>query len=99
MAMNIGKVGNYKMFQNIKKWRNFKKVIDKSIISYVNNNIVIYKKQFVMFNKPIIGENGNIQLVDDYKLSRYACSIVQNGNTNKKVISLDQIYFAIQTRK
>ena len=83
-----------------KEWRNFRKVIDKSIIACLNSNLTKYDEQFVVFNKPIRGGNGNIQLVDDFKLSRYACYlIVQNGDTKKMPISLGQTYFAIQTRK
>ena len=53
-----------------------------------------------MFNKPIRGGNGNIQLVDDFRLTRYACYlIVQNGDSKKKNVALGQSYFAIQTRK
>ena len=83
-----------------KEWRNFRKVIDKSIIACLNSNLTKYDEQFVVFNKPIRGGNGNIQLVDDFKLSRYACYlIVQNGDSKKMPISLGQTYFAIQTRK
>lgn len=83
-----------------KEWRNFRKVIDKAIISCVNSNCCSYEHQFVMFNKPIKGGKGNIQLVDDFKLSRYACYlIVQNGDSKKKPVALGQTYFAIQTRK
>ena len=83
-----------------KEWRNFRKVIDKAIIACVNSNCCLYEYQFVMFNKPIKGGNGNIQLVDDFKLSRYVCYlIVQNGDSKKKPIALGQTYFAIQTRK
>ena len=83
-----------------KEWRNFRKVIDKAIISCVNSNVCLYEYQFVMVNKPIKGGNGNIQFVDDFKLSRYACYlIVQNGDSKKETIALGQAYFAIQTRK
>jgi len=82
-----------------KEWRNFKKVIDKAMITCKHSEIKV-SEQFVEFNKPIVGGNGNIQNVLDYKLSRYACYlIVQNGNSKKKVIALGQTYFAIQTRK
>ena len=82
-----------------KEWRNFKKVLDKAMITCkLSNNIV--NEQFVEFNKPIIGGHGNIQKVTDYRLSRYACYlIVQNGDPKKEVIALGQTYFAIQTRK
>ena len=40
------------------------------------------------------------KIIDDYKLSRYACYlIVQNADSKKEVIALGQTYFAIQTRK
>ena len=36
-----------------KEWRNFRKVIDKSIIACLNSNLTKYDEQFVVFNKPI----------------------------------------------
>lgn len=82
-----------------KEWRNFKKVLDKARLACkLSNNCI--NEQFVEFNKPIKGGNGNKQNVIDYKLSRYACYlIVQNGDPKKEVIALGQTYFAIQTRK
>lgn len=82
-----------------KEWRNFKKVLDKAMITCVQSKINILE-QFVEFNKPIKGGHGNIQIVEDYKLSRYACYlIVQNGDPKKEVIAFGQTYFAVQTRK
>ncbi len=82
-----------------KEWRNFKKVLGKAMIACKLSNNEVFE-QFVELNKPIVGGNGNIQNVLDYKLSRYACYlIVQNGNPKKEVIALGQTYFAIQTRK
>ena len=57
-------------------------------------------EHFAKYGKPIKGGNGNTQVVDDYRHSRYACYlIVQNGNPKKKAIALGQTYFAVQTRK
>ena len=82
-----------------KEWRNFNKVLDKAMKACSLSKFK-EKEQFVEFNKPIKGGNGNIQNVKDYKLSRYACYlIVQNGDPSKEIIALGQTYFAIQTRK
>ena len=64
-----------------KKWENFYKVINKSIIACKTSNKNDLE-HFLEVRKPIIGGNGNIQNVIDYRLSRYACYlIVQNSNT------------------
>lgn len=81
------------------KWENFHNVIKKAMVSCDNSNIIVHE-QFPEFRKPIIGGNGNIQEVIDYKLTRYACYlIVQNANPKKKSVAEGQTYFAIQTRK
>ena len=81
------------------KWENFKKVILKAKLS-CNASSYEISEQFLDIRKPIIGGNGNVQYVCDYKLSRYACYLIaQNGDSRKKVIGLAQTYFAIQTRK
>ena len=81
------------------KWENFKKVILKAKLS-CNASSYEISEQFLDIRKPIIGGNGNVQYVCDYKLSRYACYLIaQNGDSRKKVIALAQTYFAIQTRK
>ena len=82
-----------------KDWRNFNKVIKKAIISsensYPNQNV-----WGVEVNNPIKSGKGKIEIVKDYKLSRYACYLIaQNGDPNKKVIAFAQTYFAVQTRK
>ena len=81
------------------KWENFHKVIKNAITACENSNVNSLE-HFPEFRKPIIGGNGNIQKITDYKLSRYACYLIaQNGDSRKKVIALAQTYFAIQTRK
>ena len=70
-----------------KDWRNFQKVIDKSI-TYAENSISIKTGK------------GKEEIIKDYKLSRYICYlIVQNADPKKEVVALGQTYFAIQTRK
>jgi len=81
------------------KWQNFRKIIDKAMIACENSEISI-KDCFTDISKPIISGKGKEELVEDYKLTRYACYLIaQNGDTRKKVIALAQTYFAIQTRK
>ena len=81
------------------KWENFKKVIEKAMISCKNSGIST-KDCFPDVRKPIISGKGKEEFVEDYKLTRYACYLIaQNGDSRKKVIALAQTYFAIQTRK
>lgn len=81
------------------KWGNFDKVINKAKISCkVSGNKV--EDCFADVGKPITSGKGKIELIDDYKLSRYACYlIVQNADPRKKAVALGQTYFAIQTRR
>ena len=93
LARELQKVLEYK------NWRNFNKVIDKAIvsanISYPNQNY-----WGVEVNTPINSGKGKLEMIKDYKLSRYACYLIaQNGDPRKKVIALAQSYFAIQTRR
>lgn len=81
------------------KWENFHQVIKKAMIACESSNNDILE-HFPEVRKPIVGGNGNIQNVIDYRLSRYACYlIVQNANPNKLAVALGQTYFAVQTRK
>ena len=81
------------------KWQNFKKIIDKAMIACQNSEISI-KDCFTDISKPIISGKGKQELIEDYKLTRYACYLIaQNGDSRKKVIALAQTYFAVQTRK
>lgn len=81
------------------KWQNFKKIISKAMIACENSNIPT-NYCFTDISKPIISGKGKEELIEDYKLNRYACYLIaQNGDSRKKVIALAQTYFAIQTRK
>lgn len=80
-------------------WQNFEKIIRKSMVACENSNISVID-HFTDVNKMVQIGSGAYREQIDYKLTRYACYwIAQNGDTRKKVISLAQTYFAIQTRK
>ena len=82
-----------------KEWRNFKKVIDKAVLS-AKNSISNEDDWVVEVDKPIKTGKGKTEIIKDYKLSRYICYlIVQNADPNKEVVALGQTYFAIQARK
>lgn len=81
------------------QWRNFLKVIDKAIEACKNSNINTCE-HFADVSKMIQIANNAERVVDDFKLTRYACYLIaQNGDSRKKTIALAQTYFAVQTRK
>lgn len=89
LARDLQKVLEYK------DWRNFKKVIDKAIMS-ANNSIQGNEDWVVEINKPITTGKGKQEFIKDYKLSRYICYlIVQNADPSKEVVALGQTYFAV----
>ena len=82
-----------------KEWRKFENVIDKAKISCQNSGISVFE-HFVGVDKLSKRANNAEVLINDYKLTRYACYLIaQNGDSRKKVIALAQTYFAVQTRK
>ncbi len=81
------------------QWRRFESVIKKARIACENSG-VSELEHFANVGKTIKMPKGAEKTVQDYKLTRYACYLIaQNGDSRKKVISLAQTYFAIQTRK
>ena len=81
------------------EWRKFENVINKSKISCNNSNINSID-HFVQADKMVKIGSGAKKVIEDYRLSRYACYLIaQNGDSRKKTIALAQTYFAIQTRK
>lgn len=81
------------------EWRNFRRVIEKAKIACENsaNDVNLH---FVEVNKTSEMPNGGVKIIEDVKLSRYACYlIVQNGDPQKEVIALGQTYFAVKTRQ
>ena len=81
------------------KWENFIKVINKANQSCKNSNISVFE-HFPDIRKTLQMPNNAEKIIDDYRLTRYACYLIaQNGDSRKKTIALTQTYFAIQTRK
>ena len=81
------------------KWGNFKGVITKAMEACENSNMTAFDC-FAKVGKPIISGKGKKELIEDYKLNRYACYLIaQNGNPTKKQIALAQTYFAVKTRQ
>lgn len=81
------------------EWRKFENVINKAKESCKNSDITVFE-HFVGIDKTIKMPKGATKIIKDYKLTRYACYLIaQNGDSRKKVISLAQTYFAVQTRK
>ena len=92
-ARELQKVLNYT------DWRKFENVISKAKKSCENSGISEFE-HFVGADKLSKRANNAEILINDYKLSRYACYLIaQNGDSRKKVIALAQTYFAVQTRK
>lgn len=82
-----------------KKWGNFKNVISKAMTACENSGISI-SDCFADVGKPITSGKGKVEIIEDYKLNRYACyMITQNGDPRKEVIALGQTYFAVKTRQ
>ncbi len=80
-------------------WQNFEKIIDKAKISCQNSDVSV-SEHFIDVNKMVKIGSGAYREQIDYELTRYACYLIaQNGDSRKKVISLAQTYFAVQTRK
>ena len=82
-----------------KEWRKFNNVIEKAKKACENTGIS-EAYHFVDADKMVEIGSGAKRKQIDYKLTRYACYLIaQNGDPRKKVISLAQTYFAVQTRK
>ena len=81
-----------------KEWRKFEKNILKAKEACKGSNIN-EMDHFVGSDK-MVKVGVTTRLIDDYKLTRYACYLIaQNGDSRKKAIALAQTYFAIQTRR
>ena len=78
-----------------KEWRKFENAIKKAKEACQNSGISVFK-HFVGTDKLSKRANNAKVLIDDYKLTRYACYLIaQNGDSRKEVIAFAQTYFAI----
>lgn len=77
------------------KWGNFGKVIDKAKESCKNSNINIWE-HFADVGKTIKMPKGAKKIIDDIKLTRYACYLIaQNGDSRKKAIATAKIFYIL----
>ena len=73
-----------------KQWRRFENVINKAKVACENSNISVIDC-FANVGKSIISGKGKEDIINDYKLNRYACYLIaQNGDSRKKPIALAQ---------
>ena len=81
------------------QWRNLQNVIEKAKESCKNSNHEV-SDHFADVSKMAVLGLGTERVVEDIKLTRYACYLIaQNGDPRKEEIAFAQSYFAVQTRK
>ena len=81
------------------EWRKFEGVIKKAEMACLTSNFKV-NDHFVGADKMVEIGSKTERMIEDYKLSRYACYLIaQNGDSRKESIALAQTYFAVQTRK
>lgn len=81
------------------KWQRFENAVEKAIESCKQSGNDP-KHHFTGAGNPITNGKGRTQVVEDYRLSRFACYLIaQNGDSRKPEIAHAQKYFAIQTRR
>lgn len=84
---------------NYTEWRKFENAILKSKLACQTSNYAI-SHHFVDVAKTIKMLKGAQKVIQDYKLTRYACYLIaQNSDPRKEAVALAQTYFAVQTRK
>ena len=81
------------------QWRSINDLIERAKITCKESKYRV-DDHFAEQRKMVDIGSKTKRIIQDYKLSRYACYlIVMNGNPKKEIIALGQTYFAIQTRK
>ncbi len=81
------------------QWRSINDLIERAKVACKESKYSV-DDHFAEQRKMVDIGSKTKRIIQDYKLSRYACYlIVMNGNPKKEIIALGQTYFAIQTRK
>ena len=81
------------------QWRSINDLIERAKVTCKESKYRV-DDHFAEQRKMVDIGSKTKRIIQDYKLSRYACYlIVMNGNPKKEIIALGQTYFAIQTRK
>lgn len=81
------------------QWRRLEEVIKKAMIACLNSEYIV-EHQFANVGKLIIHAKGGKRIIQDYKLTRYACYLIMmEADSRKEIVALGKTYFAIQTRR
>lgn len=81
------------------QWRRFADAIERAKLACSNSGYSA-SEHFADAGKSSPMPNGGVRILEDYRLSRYACYlIVMNGDPRKEVIAVGQTYFAVKTRQ
>lgn len=81
------------------QWRRFADAIQRAKLACSNSGYNV-SEHFADAGKSSPMPHGGVRILEDYKLSRYACYlIVMNGDPRKEVIAVGQTYFAVKTRQ
>ena len=81
------------------RWENFQVAIGRAVESCKSQNINV-DDHFREVTKMVTLGSGAQREIQDYMLTRFACSLIaQNGDPKKEEIAFAQGYFAVQTRR
>lgn len=81
------------------QWRRFADAIERAKLACSNSGYSA-SEHFADVGKSSPMPHGGVRILEDYRLSRYACYlIVMNGDPRKEVIAVGQTYFAVKTRQ
>jgi DNA-damage-inducible protein D len=81
------------------QWRNFTYALKKAQVACEKSG-ERPADHFAASSKMVSLGSGGQRIVEDYRMSRYACYLlVENADPAKPIVALGQTYFAVQTRR